>query len=205
MPSLIGLAYIQRQRPDSSTAQTCHSALIWPAYIHRAIPDSSTALRYSSSRFIGLGIPQSCRFLIRLRCGIPPADSSIKGFACIPRPRPDRQTRPGLLPRQINCMPLPYYITACILQGLLSLCLSMSACCQLLFKKQHTLSDMHTYQDPYSVFTAFIPRSFLFVRGARTLHAERKQQDARCVLRMARAHNARTAPKTRCRIPPGDT
>ena len=50
VPSLIGLAYIQRQRPDSSTAQTCHSALIWPAYIHRAIPDSSTALRYNSSR-----------------------------------------------------------------------------------------------------------------------------------------------------------
>ena len=82
---------------------------------------------------IGLGIPQSCRFLIRLRCGIPPADSSIKGFACIPRPRPDRQTRPGLLPRQINCMPLPYYITACILQGLLSLfvspCLRVANCC----------------------------------------------------------------------------
>ena len=141
-----------------------------------------------------MGIPQSCRFLIRLRCGIPPADSSIKGFACIPRPRPDRQTRPGLLPRQINCMPLPYYITACILQGLLSLCLSMSACCQLLFKKQHTLSDMHTYQDPYSVFTAFIPRSFLFVRGARTLHA--KQQDARCVLRK---WPARTTPAQRPR------
>ena len=55
VPSLIGLAYIQRQRPDSSTAQTCHSALIWPAYIHRAIPDSSTALRYNSSRRYWLG------------------------------------------------------------------------------------------------------------------------------------------------------
>ena len=41
--------------PDSSTAQTCHSALIWPAYIHRAIPDSSTALRYNSSRRYWLG------------------------------------------------------------------------------------------------------------------------------------------------------
>ena len=50
-----GVSLSWRQRPDSSTAQTCHSALIWPAYIHRAIPDSSTALRYNSSRRYWLG------------------------------------------------------------------------------------------------------------------------------------------------------
>ena len=99
---------------------------------------------------------------------------------------------------------LPYYITASISQGLLSLCLSMSACCQLLFKKQHTLSDMHTYQDPYSVFTAFIPRSFLFVRGCANAPRQATGR-ALCAPKMARAHNARTTPKTRCRIPPGDT
>ena len=94
---------------------------------------------------------------------------------------------------------LPYYITACISQSLLSLCLSMSACCKLLFKKRYTLSD------PYSLFTVFTPHSFLFVRCARKLNAERKQQDARCVLQMACATTARTTPKTRCRIPPGDS
>ena len=71
-------AIIQRQRPDSSTAQTCHSALIWPAYIHRAIPDSSTALRYNSSRRYWLG--NSSKLPISDQTS--PADSSIKACAC---------------------------------------------------------------------------------------------------------------------------
>ena len=110
-----------------------------------------------------------------------------------PQTRPPNSPWPTPETNQLHAIAILHY--SMYLAGpSLSLCLSMSACCQLLFKKQHTLSDMHTYQDPYSVFTAFMPRSFLFVRGARTLHA--KQQDARCVLRK---WPARTTPAQRPR------
>ena len=210
VPSLIGLAYIQRQRPDSSTAQTCHSALIWPAYIHRAIPDSSTALSEKWQPSVPARDMHDC---CEMTCMI--AVSTVESRGVTDCRKHDRNIRPSAPRTATSHSPWPtpeanqLHAKAILHDSMYlagsSLSLSLHVCVLPIVVQEAAHLVGYAYL-PGSIFcihrihTPFIP----FCKGCANAPRQATGR-ALCAPKMARAHNARTTPKTRCRIPPGDT